>query len=144
MHIGIDLGGTKTEIVVLDALSQVLFRRRVASARDSYDNTLNTLQSLITNAENEVNAQCSIGIGIPGAISPDTGLIKNANSTWLIGHNLAEDLRQRLGRPVYIANDADCFTLSESIDGAAKDKRLVFGVILGTGVGEESYSINSY
>lgn len=135
MHIGIDLGGTKTEIVVLDALSQVLFRRRVASARDSYDNTLNTLQSLITNAENEVNAQCSIGIGIPGAISPDTGLIKNANSTWLIGHNLAEDLRQRLGRPVYIANDADCFTLSESIDGAAKDKRLVFGVILGTGVG---------
>ncbi len=135
MHIGIDLGGTKTEIVVLDALSQVLFRRRVASARDSYDDTLDTLQTLITNAENEVNAQCSIGIGIPGAISPDTGLIKNANSTWLIGHNLAEDLRKRLDRPVCIANDADCFTLSESIDGAAKDKRLVFGVILGTGVG---------
>lgn len=135
MHIGIDLGGTKTEIVVLDTNSKTILRRRVASARDSYADTLNTLLTLIATAEDEVSAHCSIGIGIPGAISPDTGLIKNANSTWLIGHNLANDLRHRLGRPVAIANDADCFTLSESIDGAAKEKRLVFGVILGTGVG---------
>ncbi len=135
MHLGIDLGGTKIETVVLDRHSKERYRKRVASPRNRYDDTLACLQQQIQDAERHVGQTCTLGIGIPGAISPDTRTVKNANSTWLIGHPLQQDLEERLGRPVVIANDADCFTLSEAIDGAGKDDGVVFGVILGTGVG---------
>lgn len=135
MHIGIDLGGTKTEIAVIASDSKILIRKRIPSIQGSYVATLDALHYLISQAEHEAGVKCTIGIGIPGAVSPDTGLIKNANSTWLIGHDLAADLEIRLQRQVRIANDADCFTLSEATDGAVKDYHSVFGVILGTGVG---------
>jgi len=135
MRIGIDLGGTKTEIIVIDADGEQLLRRRVATVRDDYAATLRNLQQLVSSAEHEVGQSCSIGIGIPGVTSPATGLIKNANSTWLIGQPFEQDLQELLQRPVRLANDANCFALSEAIDGAAADANTVFGVILGTGVG---------
>lgn len=135
MHLGIDLGGTKVEIVALDECNQVQYKKRIASPRDSYQMTVVTLLQLVQEAENEIGQVCSLGIGIPGSISPTTGLIQNANSTWLIGHPLKQDLEEHLNRSIGIANDADCFTLSEAYDGAASDNSSVFGVILGTGVG---------
>ncbi|WP_415890372.1 ROK family protein [Neptuniibacter sp. SY11_33] len=134
--IGIDLGGTKIEIIALTPSSDVLFRYRVPTPQGNYQATLDAICSLIERAENSIkNPPSSIGIGIPGAISRETGLIKNANSTCLIGHPLDKDLSERIQRPIQIANDADCFTLSEAIDGSGKDYSSVFGVILGTGVG---------
>lgn len=135
MRYGIDLGGTKTEIAALGADGDVVFRRRVPSARDDYRATIETIASLVEAADRELGARGSVGIGIPGTVSPATGLVKNANSTWLIGHPLDRDLAARLGRPVRVANDADCFALSEATDGAAAGAASVFGVILGTGVG---------
>lgn len=135
MHLGIDLGGTKIEIVGLDDSNNVQYKRRISSPRGSYQNTIDALMQLIQDAERTLATTCSVGIGIPGSISPTTGLIQNANSTWLIGHPLKRDLEAKLDRRVAMANDADCFTLSEASDGAGADKSCVFGVILGTGVG---------
>lgn len=135
MHLGIDLGGTKVEIIALDSSNQAQYKKRITSPRNSYQKTVNTLVQLVEEAENEIGQDCSVGIGIPGSISPSTGLIQNANSTWLIGHPLKHDLESHLNRKIGVGNDADCFTLSEACDGAASDSTTVFGVILGTGVG---------
>jgi len=137
MRIGIDLGGTKIEIIVLGDAGEALLRERVATPRGDYAGTVVTIKALVRDAEAKVGAgrTASVGVGIPGAESRVTGLIKNANSTWLIGQPLRADLEAALGRPVRIANDANCFALSEATDGAAAGAEVVFGVILGTGVG---------
>ncbi|HEY6508608.1 MAG TPA: ROK family protein, partial [Vicinamibacterales bacterium] len=135
MRIGIDLGGTKTEGVALDAAGKVLIRRRLQTPRGDYPATVETVAELVEAFDREVGARGSVGVGIPGAISPASGLIKNANSTWLLGTRLGEDLSARLRRPVRLANDADCFALSEATDGAGAGAATVFGVIIGTGVG---------
>jgi fructokinase len=136
LRIGIDLGGTKTEAIALDRVSGAeLARKRVATEKGSYDGTLRTVKELVEGIEAELGREGSVGIGIPGTISPKTGLVKNANSTWLIGKPFDKDLEAALGRPVRLANDADCFALSEATDGAGKGAETVFGVILGTGVG---------
>ena len=134
-RIGIDLGGTKIEGVVIDAAGTLLARQRVATPRDRYDDTLAAIAALVARLEGEVGGRASVGVGMPGAVSPATGLIKNANSTWLNGRRFAVDLGTALGRPVRVANDADCFALSEATDGAAAGAPTVFGVILGTGTG---------
>lgn len=134
MRIGIDLGGTKTEAVALSDAATEVARRRVPSSR-SYDGTLETLAGLVQDLERETGRTGTVGVGIPGVVSRATGLVKNANSTWLIGRPLHADLEARLGCPVKVANDANCFTLSEAIDGAGAGFEVVFGVILGTGVG---------
>ncbi len=134
MRIGIDLGGTKIEAVVLDGLGAERFRKRVRSPRGDYAGTIEAVAQLVADAE-EAAGPATVGIGIPGAISPATGLIKNANSTWLNGRPLSEDLQARLGRPVRLANDANCMALSEAADGAAAGASVVFGVIIGTGTG---------
>ena len=134
MRIGIDLGGTKIEAVALSAAGEELARRRIATPR-AYDGTLDAIDGLVRELELETAARGSVGIGIPGTIVPATGLVKNANSTWLNGRPLGRDLERRLGRPVRVMNDANCFALSEATDGAAAGARVVFGVILGTGVG---------
>lgn len=132
---GIDLGGTKIELIVLDAQGQEIIRRRVATPQGNYPATLSAITSLVLDAEAELATSLSIGIGTPGAISKATGLLKNSNSTCLNGKPLLQDLQQSLGRSVRIANDADCFALSEASDGVAAGADVVFGVILGTGVG---------
>jgi fructokinase len=133
-RIGIDLGGTKTEIVALDPSGAECFRKRIATPREDYDATLDAIVALVNEAE-AVVGRASVGIGMPGTISPATGLVKNANSTWLNGKPLARDIMQRLHRDVRLANDANCFALSEAIDGAAAGQAIVFGVIVGTGTG---------
>ena len=135
LRFGIDLGGTKIEIAALDATGGERFRRRIPTPRGDYDATLRAISGLVLNAEAELGTSGTVGIGIPGAISPATGLVKNANSTWLNGRPLDRDLEAALGRSVRIANDANCFALSEAMDGAGAGARLVFGVILGTGCG---------
>jgi fructokinase len=137
MRIGIDLGGTKTEIIVLGDTGEELLRERVPTPRGDYAATVATIAALVKSAEAKFGADgtASVGIAIPGAESRVTGLIKNANSTWLIGQPLRADIEAALGRPVRIANDANCFALSEATDGAASGAEVVFGVILGTGVG---------
>ena len=135
MRIGIDLGGTKIEAVVLDDTGAIAFRERRPTPRDDYAGTLDAIVDLVRTAEQAVGRTATVGIGMPGAISPATGLVKNANSTWLIGHPLDRDLGHRLGRPVRLANDANCFALSEASDGAAAGATVVFGVIVGTGCG---------
>ncbi|MEO8258152.1 MAG: ROK family protein [Acidobacteriota bacterium] len=135
MRIGIDLGGTKIEGVMLDHDGGVRQRTRIAAPRGDYQQTINAIVGLVRELERSAGTTASVGIGIPGVISPASGLVKNANSTWLIGHPLADDLPAALGRPVRFANDANCFALSEATDGAAAGARVVFGVILGTGVG---------
>lgn len=134
-RIGIDLGGTKIEAVVIDRTGEELLRRRVATPQGEYRATLEAIARLIATVEGESGRYGSLGIGIPGTISPASGLVKNANSTALIGHPLDRDLQSLLQRPVRIANDANCFALSEATDGAAAGYSSVFGVILGTGVG---------
>ena len=143
MRIGIDLGGTKIEGLALADDGREIDRRRVAAPRGNYDDTVRALVNLASTIEHDVTrashdeapARSRVGVGIPGAISPATGLIKNANSTWLNGRRLAEDLSQALARPVRLANDANCFALSEATDGAAAGAAVVFGVIIGTGTG---------
>jgi len=134
MRIGIDLGGTKIEAIAIDGTREVL-RRRVAAPRGDYAATISTVRELVSAIEHEVGTTGTVGIGIPGAISPATGLVKNANSTWLIGQPLDRDLARALDRPVRVTNDANCFALSEATDGAAQGAGTVFGVILGTGTG---------
>ncbi len=135
MRIGVDLGGTKIEAVALDDTGQVVARRRRPTPRQSYAETLRAIVALVNDLELEIGTRASLGIATPGALSPHTGLIKNANSTHLIGERLDEDLSEALNRRVRVANDANCFALSEAVDGAARGARVVFGVILGTGVG---------
>jgi fructokinase len=134
-RIGIDLGGTKIEGVALAADGTETARRRISAPRDDYDKTLAAIADLVEDLSQTAACGAPIGVGIPGAISPATGLVKNANSTWLIGHPIRRDLEARLGRPVRLANDANCFALSEATDGATQGHHCVFGVILGTGVG---------
>lgn len=133
-RIGIDLGGTKTEAIVLADDGSVLVRRRVATPH-GYEPCLDSIVALVAAVEKETHTRGTVGIGIPGMIAPGTGRVRNANSTWLNGHPLASDLEIRLGRPLRVMNDANCFALSESVDGAGAGAHVVFGVILGTGVG---------
>ncbi|MFT5489526.1 MAG: fructokinase [Paracoccaceae bacterium] len=135
MRIGIDIGGTKIEGIALDSDGTTLFRERIPTPAGDYPATVAAVASLIHLIENKTNSAGSVGVGIPGAISPATGLVKNANSTCLIGKPLETDLAQAMAREIRIANDADCFALSEATDGAAAGLASVFGVILGTGVG---------
>ena len=139
-RIGIDLGGTKIELALLDQQSQIIDRRRVPTPADDYDATVRAVRDLVQAVEEPLKGELagtlpSVGVGIPGTISPATNLIKNANSTCLIGRALDRDLKDTLGREVRLANDADCFALSEAMDGAGSEASIVFGVILGTGVG---------
>jgi len=134
LRFGIDLGGTKTEIIALQGSDERL-RRRLPTPQGDYPATLQTIISLVREAEAQLGSRGSVGVGIPGTRSPDHGRIKNANSTCLIGKDLQGDLERLLERPVRLANDADCFTLSEASDGAGAGADSVFGVILGTGVG---------
>ena len=134
-RIGIDLGGTKIEAAAVDGLGAVYARRRVATPSGNYRGTIEAITALVQATEQQVGETAAIGIGIPGAISPITGLVKNANSTWLIGRPLRQDLEASLKRPIRLANDANCFALSEATDGVAAGLEAVFAVILGTGVG---------
>lgn len=136
MRIGIDLGGTKIEAVAIDRDGTEKVRKRIATPSGDYDGTIRAIKALIGDVESVLKIKnSSIGIGIPGAVSPVTGLVKNANSTCLIGKPFNTDLEKALGRPVRLANDANCFALSEAADGAAAGAQVVFGVILGTGCG---------
>ncbi len=135
MRIGIDLGGTKIEGIVLDECGVEIARARIKAPRDDYAATLNAIAGLIAQIDPVPDAATPVGIGIPGTISPATGLVKNANSTWLIGQPFDRDLADHLNREVRIANDANCFAISEASDGAAEGAQTVFGVIIGTGVG---------
>jgi len=135
LALGIDLGGTKIEIIALAQSGAVLRRRRRQSPRGSYAQTLDAIRDLVLETEAELGARATVGFGTPGAISPATGLMKNSNSTWLNGRPLDRDLAVLLERPIALANDADCLALSEATDGAAAGAASVFAVILGTGVG---------
>jgi fructokinase len=133
--LGIDLGGTKTEAIALTSEGIVLDRWRVPSPVGNYEATVRMIADLAAFAAQRFGERFSVGVGMPGAISPATGLVKNANSTWLIGHAFGRDLGEALNRPVALANDADCFALSEARDGAGEGAASVWGIILGTGVG---------
>jgi fructokinase len=135
IRIGIDMGGTKIEGVALGPGGTILARRRVATPRGDYAGTLDAIADLVAALEEETGESGTVGVGIPGTISPATGLVKNANSLWLIGRPLRQDLAERLGREVRLANDANCFALSEASDGAGAGAPVVFGVIVGTGTG---------
>jgi fructokinase len=135
MRIGIDLGGTKIEGIALDESGAILVRRRVVTPQGDYRATVGTVVSLVQAIEAETGRRGTIGVGMPGALSRVSGRVKNANSTCLIGEPLQGDLEAALSREVRLANDANCFALSEAIDGAGQGAGVVFGVILGTGVG---------
>ncbi len=134
IYLGVDLGGTKIEVVAMDESGGELKRHRVPTPQGDYDGTLRAILDLVTQVEKKFSGEVSVGIGTPGSIS-SSGVMKNANSTCLIGRPLLADLQRLLNRPVRLANDANCFALSEAIDGAAKGADVVYGVILGTGVG---------
>lgn len=135
LRIGIDLGGTKIEIIALDDAGNALIRRRAATPQGDYLATVMAIATLVEDVETELAQRATVGVGIPGAESAGSGRIKNANSTCLIGKPLRRDLQALLQREIRIANDANCFTLSEAIDGAGQGAEIVFGAILGTGVG---------
>jgi fructokinase len=135
IRIGVDLGGTKIEALALRPDGAELLRRRVPTPRDDYAATIATIAQLVEAFDGALGRHGTVGIGMPGALSPASGLVKNANSVWLNGRPLARDLEARLGRPLRLANDANCFALSEARDGAAAGARVVFGVIVGTGTG---------
>lgn len=134
MRIGIDLGGTKTEVIALGDQGEQLYRHRLPTPRD-YQQTIENIAHLVALAEEATGKIGTVGIGIPGSISPYTGVVKNANSTWLNGQPFDKDLSQRLNREVRLANDANCLAVSEAIDGAAAGAQMVFAVIIGTGCG---------
>ena len=134
MKIGIDLGGTKTEAILIDHNGKELSRKRIKTEKN-YQGTLNGIKSLVVEFENKFGPVESIGIGMPGAVSVDSSLVKNANSIWLNGKPLKKDLENQLDREIILENDANCFALSEAVDGAGKNYSVVFGVIIGTGVG---------
>lgn len=135
MRIGVDLGGTKIEVLALDDQGRELVRRRTPTPRHDYREIVTAIAGLVEAVEQEVGEAGTVGVGIPGAVSPATGLVKNANTTVLIGHPLDRDLADALGRPVRLENDANCFALSEAVDGAAAGQGVVFGLIIGTGAG---------
>ena len=135
MRIGIDLGGTKIEIIALDTDHRVRAQHRVATPRYDYEETLRTIKALVARVESEIGERCTVGVGVPGSLSPFTGRMRNANSVWLNGMPLDKDLTSALERPIRLANDADCFALSEAVDGAGSGARTLFGVIVGTGTG---------
>ena len=135
LRIGIDLGGTKIAAVGLSRVGEVVASERVATPRDDYFATVHCIADLVSRIEADVGERGSVGVGTPGSMSPRTGVMQNANSVWLNGRPLHRDLEDRLKRPVRLANDANCFALSEASDGAACDAATVFGVILGTGCG---------
>ena len=134
IRIGVDVGGTKIEAVALDADGAVLARERMASPRE-YAAAIDAISALVARVETRAGGAGEVGVGHPGSISPQTGLLRNANSIWLNDRPFGQDLETALKRPVRLANDADCFTLSEAVDGAGAGEDIVFGVILGTGVG---------
>ncbi len=134
MLIGLDIGGTKIEICVIDQSGETHFKKRQPTPKN-YADFIATVTALIQQAEQQVGEHCEVGIGLPGAISPQTGLIKNSNCTFLNGRDLKHDLGQAVNKTVHIANDANCFALSEAVDGAGCDGQVVFGAILGTGCG---------
>ena len=134
-RIGVDLGGSKIEVVALDEARRTLFRERAATPAGDYVATLDTIAALVARCEAAIGGHATVGVGTPGSLSPATGLIRNANSTCLNGRALDRDLARRLGREVRTANDANCFAMSEATDGAGAGARCVFGVILGTGIG---------
>ncbi len=134
-RIGVDIGGTKIAAIALGRDGEMLARRRVATPRGDYAGTIAAVADLVAAVDPEPGARAGVGVGIPGAESLATGLVKNANSVWLNGQPLARDLARALGRPVRLANDANCFALSEATDGAAAGAGVVFGAILGTGDG---------
>ena len=134
MRIGIDLGGTKIEGIAIDRSGERV-RLRIPTPRGDYDATVRAVRDLVLRIEAEAGSKGTVGVGTPGVISPHTGLVKNANSTWLIGRPLDRDLAVALQRPVRVSNDANCFALSEATDGAAAGAGVVFGVIIGTGTG---------
>lgn len=135
IRLGIDLGGTKIEIIALDQQGKEILRERTPTPQMDYAATLESLKNLITETEKTLGEQGSIGIGMPGALSVATGLVKNSNSVALNGKPIKEDLEKILGREIRITNDANCFALSEATDGAGKHDQLVFGIIVGTGTG---------
>ena len=135
MLIGVDFGGTKIEAVALSPAGETLARKRLPTPRDDYAASIAAVAGLVADLEAATGVRGSVGIGIPGAISADSGLVKNANSTWIIGRPLASDLEAALGRPVRLENDANCLAVSEATDGAGAGAHLVWAVILGTGVG---------
>lgn len=135
MRIGIDLGGTKTEVIALSEQGQQLFRHRLPTPREDYRQTIETIASLVEMAEQATGQRGTVGMGIPGSISPYSGVVKNANSTWLNGQPFDKDLSLRLNREIRLANDANCLAVSEATDGAAAGKQTVFAVIIGTGCG---------
>lgn len=135
MQIGVDLGGTKIEVAALDNGGAVVVRRRVPTPRGDYAATISAITGLVQQVEHTLDRRGSIGVGIPGALSATTGLIKNSSATWLLDKALDRDLVAALGRPVRLMNDANCLAISEAADGAAAGLAVVFGVILGTGVG---------
>jgi len=135
MRIGVDLGGTKIEAVVLDGQGDELVRRRIPTPAGDYEGTVRAVTRLVRGLESKVGETCTVGVGTPGSISPFTGLMRNSNSVALNGRPLDHDLETALARRIRLANDADCFALSEAVSGAGRDARTVLGVILGTGVG---------
>jgi fructokinase len=136
LRIGIDLGGTKIEALAIDEIGRERLRRRVPTPAKDYEGILTAIKMLVEGLEKELGAtDASVGVGMPGVVSPATGLVKNSNTVCLIGRPLNKDLERSLGRPVRLANDANCFTLSEATDGAAAGADVVFGVIVGTGTG---------
>jgi len=135
LRVGVDLGGSKIELIALDESGAELLRSRIPTPQGNYGATVQAVKALVSYAEAKLDTKTTVGIGMPGALSRATGLVKNANSTCLIGHDLKGDLEKALDREVRLANDANCFALSEAVDGAGKGAEVVFGVILGTGVG---------
>ena len=134
MKIGIDLGGTKTEAILIDNNGNQVFKKRIKTEK-SYLGTLNGIVTLIKEIEDKFEKVVSVGIGMPGVVSQDTSLVKNANSIWLNNNPLKKDLENSLNKKIFLENDANCFALSEAVDGAGRDHNVVFGVIIGTGVG---------
>lgn len=135
LRIGVDLGGTKIEVIAMDGEGLTLARRRIATPREDYQATLDAIAALVVDVEGALGQRGTVGVAMPGTLLSATGRVKNANSTWLNGRALDRDLQELLGRPLRFANDANCFTLSEATDGAAAGAAVVFGVIVGTGTG---------
>ena len=135
IRLGIDLGGTKIEVLVIADEGEELLRERIATPKNTYQEIIHAISNLIHEAEEQVQQKCTVGIGTPGSLSPSTSLMRNSNTICLNDQPLKSDLEKQLGREVRMANDANCFALSEAIDGAAKEANMVFGVIVGTGVG---------
>ena len=135
MRLGVDVGGSKVEVALLDRQGRVALRQRAATPQGSYEEALHALSATILAVERDAGEPCTVGVGIPGALSPRSGLVQNAYNTPLNGRPLKSDLEAALARGVQVANDANCFALSEALDGAARGARVVFGAILGTGAG---------